>query len=185
MAPAGPFLKPTGPQRGSKDCGLRFLSRVRTRAAGRRSPVLQDQACKPPPVCVRARTPGDCQTGCRATLGTHPEGRAGCVPHRASATLAGGGLAGCGNAAAAAVLCDALDSAVVVGRWSKPCHCTSLRNERGNGTGPSSVARQPSWAGAHGAPHLVIGRWQRVLLCMVLSTLSRPPSSRGVALQGR
>ena len=71
------------------------LSRARTRVAARRSPVRQDQARKSPPACGRARTPGDWRADCRATLDTHPGGRAGCVPHPASAALATCGFA-CG-----------------------------------------------------------------------------------------
>ena len=47
---------------------------------------------------VRARTPEDCRADCRATLDTHPGGRAGCVPHPASAALGTCGLAACGTA---------------------------------------------------------------------------------------
>ena len=63
------------------------LSRARTHAAARRSPVRQDQARRSPPACVRARTPGERQAGCRATLDTRPGGRAGCAPHPASAAV--------------------------------------------------------------------------------------------------
>ena len=47
-------------------------------------------------------------------------GRAGCVPHPASAALGIGGPAVVGNAAAVAVPCGALDNAVAAVRWSKP-----------------------------------------------------------------
>ena len=89
------------------------LSRARTRAAARGSPVRQDQACKSPPAAVPARTPGDCRAGCRATLDTHPAGRAGSVLHPASAAVGTCGRAVCGTARGAALPCGALDSAVV------------------------------------------------------------------------
>ena len=78
------------------------------------SPIRQDQARRSPPACVRARTPGERQAGCRATLDTRPGGRAGCAPHPASAAVGSGGPAACGTAPAAAAPCAALDSAVGV-----------------------------------------------------------------------
>ena len=78
------------------------------------------KGCISPPACVRARTPRDCRAGCRATLGTHAEGRAGCGPHPASAAVGIGGPAVVGNAAAVAVPCGAHDNAVAAVRWSKP-----------------------------------------------------------------
>ena len=56
---------------------------------------------------------GDCRAGCRAMLDTHPGGRAGCVPHPASAAVGTCGRAACGTARGAALPCGALDSAVV------------------------------------------------------------------------
>ena len=92
------------------------VSRARTHAAARRSPVRQDQARRSPPACVRARTPGDSQAGCRATLDTRPGARAGCAPHPASAAVVTAGRAACGTALAAAAPRAALDSVAVVGR---------------------------------------------------------------------
>ena len=96
------------------------LSRAQTRAAARRSPGRQDQARRSPPACGRARTPADWRAGCRATLDTHPGGRAGCAPHPASAAVGSCAVAACGNAPAAAPPCGAVDSAVVVPRYSEP-----------------------------------------------------------------
>ena len=96
------------------------LSRVRTLAAARRCPVRQDRGRRSPPACGRARTRRDCRAGCRATLDTHPGGRAGCVPPRASAAVTTGGRAAFGTAPAVAAPCGAGDNAAVVARWSTP-----------------------------------------------------------------
>ena len=100
--------------------GLRVPQSRPNPRGGSTRPVRQDQARKSPPAGVRARTPEDCRADGRATLDSHPGGRAGCVPHPASAALGTCGLAACGTAPWAAVPCGALDSAAVVVRSSKP-----------------------------------------------------------------